>query len=79
MSFEFSFNWRIFQQELNFTGFRKILKKHDKVLKTERGAKWRIKYVETSPFYTDNLISDYIKKTEVCCQKNVFIIALKHY
>lgn len=51
-------------QQLNFTGFRKILKKHDKVLKTSRGAMWRQSYVETSPFYTDMLISDYIKKTE---------------
>ena len=28
-------------QNLNFTGFRKILKKHDKLLQTNAGAKWR--------------------------------------
>ncbi|KAK1878460.1 Xenotropic and polytropic retrovirus receptor 1 like [Dissostichus eleginoides] len=28
-------------QNLNFTGFRKILKKHDKILETSRGADWR--------------------------------------
>jgi len=51
-------------QELNFTGFRKILKKHDKVLKTDSGATWRKLHVENSPFHTDRVISDYIKKTE---------------
>jgi SPX domain protein involved in polyphosphate accumulation len=28
-------------QTLNFTGFRKILKKHDKLFETTRGDKWR--------------------------------------
>ncbi len=28
-------------QLLNFTGFRKILKKHDKLFQTTRGAEWR--------------------------------------
>lgn len=28
-------------QVLNFTGFRKILKKHDKVFETKRGEQWR--------------------------------------
>jgi hypothetical protein len=28
-------------QTLNFTGFRKILKKHDKLLQTTRGEEWR--------------------------------------
>ena len=28
-------------QTLNFTGFRKILKKHDKLYKTTRGNEWR--------------------------------------
>jgi hypothetical protein len=27
-------------QTLNFTGFRKILKKHDKIFKTDRGSDW---------------------------------------
>ncbi|KAG8132846.1 putative Xenotropic and polytropic retrovirus receptor 1 protein, partial [Naja naja] len=34
-------------QNLNFTGFRKILKKHDKILETPRGADWRVAHVET--------------------------------
>lgn len=28
-------------QTLNFTGFRKILKKHDKLFQTTRGEEWR--------------------------------------
>lgn len=28
-------------QTLNFTGFRKILKKHDKLFQTMRGEEWR--------------------------------------
>uniref|UniRef100_H2YB38 SPX domain-containing protein n=1 Tax=Ciona savignyi TaxID=51511 RepID=H2YB38_CIOSA len=51
-------------QELNFTGFRKILKKHDKMLDTDKGANWRKNYVETAPFHNDNVISEYILKTE---------------
>ncbi|XP_039267129.2 xenotropic and polytropic retrovirus receptor 1 homolog [Styela clava] len=51
-------------QELNFTGFRKILKKHDKMLETDKGCKWRQKYVETAPFYTDTHNSQLILKTE---------------
>uniref|UniRef100_A0A673JIN4 Xenotropic and polytropic retrovirus receptor 1 homolog n=1 Tax=Sinocyclocheilus rhinocerous TaxID=307959 RepID=A0A673JIN4_9TELE len=39
-------------QNLNFTGFRKILKKHDKMFETERGADWRVAHVEVAPFYT---------------------------
>ncbi|CAB3379040.1 Hypothetical predicted protein [Cloeon dipterum] len=51
-------------QNLNFTGFRKILKKHDKLLKTDRGAKWRAEHVETSHFYTNKDIDRLIKETE---------------
>nr|CAB3267800.1 xenotropic and polytropic retrovirus receptor 1 homolog [Phallusia mammillata] len=51
-------------QEMNFTGFRKILKKHDKMLETKTGGDWHKNYVETSPFHKDNLISEYILKTE---------------
>lgn len=51
-------------QTLNFTGFRKILKKHDKIFKTDRGAEWHKTYVETAPFYTtkkvDTFISDVV-------------------
>lgn len=28
-------------QNLNYTGFRKILKKHDKLMSNDNGAKWR--------------------------------------
>ena len=48
-------------QKLNFTGFRKILKKYDKNLKRDTGDKWRRENVESASFHTskdiDKLIS----------------------
>lgn len=52
-------------QNLNFTGFRKILKKHDKNLETTRGAEWRVAEVEVAPFYTCKKINQLISETEV--------------
>ncbi|TNN55541.1 Xenotropic and polytropic retrovirus receptor 1 [Liparis tanakae] len=49
---------------LNFTGFRKILKKHDKILETSRGADWRVLHVEVAPFYTCKKITQLISETE---------------
>ncbi|XP_041848062.1 xenotropic and polytropic retrovirus receptor 1 homolog [Melanotaenia boesemani] len=51
-------------QNLNFTGFRKILKKHDKILETSRGAEWRSAHVEVAPFYTCKKITQLISETE---------------
>ncbi|XP_037625691.1 xenotropic and polytropic retrovirus receptor 1a [Sebastes umbrosus] len=51
-------------QNLNFTGFRKILKKHDKILDTPRGADWRVAHVEVAPFYTCKKITQLISETE---------------
>lgn len=51
-------------QNLNFTGFRKILKKHDKILETCRGADWRVAHVEVAPFYTCKKITQLISETE---------------
>ncbi|XP_013792933.1 xenotropic and polytropic retrovirus receptor 1 homolog, partial [Limulus polyphemus] len=51
-------------QNLNFTGFRKILKKHDKLLGTDAGAKWRQTFVEIAPFYTNKDIDKLIQETE---------------
>ncbi|XP_019866102.1 xenotropic and polytropic retrovirus receptor 1 [Aethina tumida] len=51
-------------QNLNFTGFRKILKKHDKLLLTDGGAKWRVDHVESSHFYTNKDIDRLIRETE---------------
>ncbi|XP_063056812.1 xenotropic and polytropic retrovirus receptor 1a [Engraulis encrasicolus] len=51
-------------QNLNFTGFRKILKKHDKILETTRGADWRVAHVEVAPFYTCKKITQLITETE---------------
>lgn len=51
-------------QNLNFTGFRKILKKHDKLLTVECGAKWRVAKVEMAHFYTNKDIDRLIHETE---------------
>ncbi|KAG5847954.1 hypothetical protein ANANG_G00131760 [Anguilla anguilla] len=51
-------------QNLNFTGFRKILKKHDKILETGRGVDWRVAHVEVAPFYTCKKITQLISETE---------------
>ncbi|XP_035220946.1 LOW QUALITY PROTEIN: xenotropic and polytropic retrovirus receptor 1-like [Stegodyphus dumicola] len=51
-------------QNLNFTGFRKILKKHDKLLGTDAGAKWRQQWVEVAPFYVNKDIDKLIHDTE---------------
>ncbi|XP_063074830.1 xenotropic and polytropic retrovirus receptor 1 homolog [Engraulis encrasicolus] len=51
-------------QNLNFTGFRKILKKHDKIFETTRGADWRVSHVEVAPFYTCKKITQLISETE---------------
>ncbi|XP_037560453.1 xenotropic and polytropic retrovirus receptor 1-like isoform X2 [Dermacentor silvarum] len=51
-------------QNLNFTGFRKILKKHDKLLGTNLGAQWRQGNVEAAPFYTNKEIDRLIQETE---------------
>ncbi|XP_029658750.1 xenotropic and polytropic retrovirus receptor 1 [Formica exsecta] len=51
-------------QNLNHTGFRKILKKHDKLLSVDAGSKWRFECVETSHFYTSKDIDKLIQETE---------------
>ncbi|VVD00688.1 unnamed protein product [Leptidea sinapis] len=51
-------------QNLNYTGFRKILKKHDKLLNVSNGAGWRAEHVETSHFYTNKDIDRLISDTE---------------
>ncbi|XP_062586080.1 solute carrier family 53 member 1-like isoform X1 [Saccostrea cucullata] len=51
-------------QNLNFTGFRKILKKHDKLMQTQRGAEWRQGNVEIAPFYTNKEVDHLIKEVE---------------
>ena len=51
-------------QNLNFMGFRKILKKHDKLLQTEAGAVWRVEQVEASHFHLDKDIDKLIADTE---------------
>ncbi|CAD7002416.1 xenotropic and polytropic retrovirus receptor 1 isoform X1 [Ceratitis capitata] len=51
-------------QNLNFTGFRKILKKHDKLLNVSDGVKWREEYVEAAHFYVNKDIDRLIQETE---------------
>ncbi|CAH1392463.1 unnamed protein product [Nezara viridula] len=51
-------------QNLNFTGFRKIMKKHDKLLHVEFGTRWHNDNVTTSHFYTNKDIDRLIHDTE---------------
>lgn len=51
-------------QTLNFTGFRKILKKHDKLLSVDLGAKWRVDHVELAHFHVNKDIDRLIHDTE---------------
>uniref|UniRef100_A0A915BJA1 Xenotropic and polytropic retrovirus receptor 1 n=1 Tax=Parascaris univalens TaxID=6257 RepID=A0A915BJA1_PARUN len=51
-------------QQLNATGFRKILKKHDKLTVNERGLDWRINKVEKSSFFLNREIETLISNVE---------------
>ncbi|XP_075249221.1 solute carrier family 53 member 1-like [Convolutriloba macropyga] len=51
-------------QSLNFTGFRKILKKHDKILDKDSGTSFRVNKVESAPFYTNKQIDKLIHECE---------------
>lgn len=51
-------------QQLNATGFRKILKKHDKIIMNERGLDWRINKVEKSSFFLNRDIETLITNVE---------------
>jgi hypothetical protein len=51
-------------QNLNYTGFRKILKKHDKLMSNSSGAKWRDNKVEMAGFHTNKEIDKLIHETE---------------
>uniref|UniRef100_A0A4W3GEL3 Xenotropic and polytropic retrovirus receptor 1 homolog n=1 Tax=Callorhinchus milii TaxID=7868 RepID=A0A4W3GEL3_CALMI len=51
-------------QNLNVTGFCKILKKYDKMFATVQGAGWRAVHVEISPVYTSKKIDQLITEVE---------------
>lgn len=51
-------------QEMNFTGFRKILKKHDKVTDTEFGCFFRTERVEKSAFVINTQVPQLILQVE---------------
>ena len=53
-------------------GFRKILKKHDKNLSTDAGARWRSEHVDSAQFYINKDIDKLIQDTE-----NTFISELE--
>lgn len=51
-------------QRLNFTGFRKIFKKHDKLLANNEGKRWHSAHVETAFFHTNKDVDKLIEDTE---------------
>ncbi|KAL0113736.1 hypothetical protein PUN28_012691 [Cardiocondyla obscurior] len=58
-------------QDLNFTGFRKILKKHDKLLNVDFGSKWRAEHVDTAIFHTRKDIDRLIVETEAVVTRDL--------
>ncbi|XP_017862847.1 PREDICTED: xenotropic and polytropic retrovirus receptor 1 [Drosophila arizonae] len=58
-------------QNLNFMGFRKILKKHDKLLSVDYGARWRTDHVEAAHFYTNKDIDRLIQETEQAVTQDI--------
>lgn len=51
-------------QRLNFTGFRKIFKKHDKLIGNEGGKRWHLLNVESAFFHTNKDVDKLIEETE---------------
>lgn len=51
-------------QQLNFTGFRKILKKHDKLYETPNGAQYRQEKIEVADFFVNKHVDELILNTE---------------
>lgn len=51
-------------QHLNYTGFRKILKKHDKLSQSDRGSKYFKQIIGKSYFYTSKEMNRLISLTE---------------
>ena len=51
-------------QRLNFTGFRKIFKKHDKLLGNDEGNRWHHAHVENAFFHTNKDVDKLIEDTE---------------
>ncbi|XP_061391759.1 solute carrier family 53 member 1-like [Musca vetustissima] len=49
---------------LNHTGFRKILKKHDKLLNNDQGGRWFAKNVDTAYFYKNKDLDRLIEEAE---------------
>ncbi|KXJ10942.1 Xenotropic and polytropic retrovirus receptor 1-like [Exaiptasia diaphana] len=60
-------------QQLNFTGFRKILKKHDKLFETTNGVNYRQTKVELALFFQNKRVDEIILDVE-----NLFISELEH-
>ncbi|CAF0750072.1 unnamed protein product [Adineta ricciae] len=60
-------------QGLNFQGFRKILKKHDKLLQTNRGEQWRLSHIDCSLFHQSKGVDQLIEEVET-----MFIEKLEH-
>ncbi|XP_039314510.1 xenotropic and polytropic retrovirus receptor 1 isoform X2 [Solenopsis invicta] len=58
-------------QDLNFTGFRKILKKHDKLLNVDFGGKWRAEHIDTAIFHTRKDIDRLIAETEAVVTRDL--------
>ena len=59
-------------QEINVEGFRKIMKKHDKLLKSNEGRAWITNTLKASEFYKKSEVEKLIKEVE-----NIFTVQLE--
>lgn len=51
-------------QSLNAMGFRKILKKHDKIFQNGKGLEYRQAKVEKAPIFTNNNLEQMVNAVE---------------
>ena len=70
---EFYLNLALLQnyQVLNHTGFRKILKKHDKLAKSDRGGHYHKLVVCNADFWTSQKVNKMIEQTETMMIENL--------
>lgn len=64
LKYFYQINSKLLYTIFSSTGFRKILKKHDKLMQNERGLNWRINRVEKSSFYLNSDIESLITNVE---------------
>ncbi|UJR07238.1 hypothetical protein I4U23_011526 [Adineta vaga] len=60
-------------QTLNYNGFCKILKKHDKLFQLTTGYQWKLSFIDCTPFYQSSRVDQLIVEVE-----NLYINKIEH-